>query len=67
MFFKTLGWMIDYDDVKDLSDEETMCLGQRITKERDDIARIFNSMVPLEREENMDMVLQCELLEFIFY
>ncbi len=66
-FFKGIDWMIDYNEVKDLSEEETIALGQSIAEEKNSIAQRFNSMAPEEREKNMNMVSQCELLDFKMY
>ena len=66
-FFKGLSWMINYNEVKDLSEEETIALGQNIAQEKNEIATKFNSMSEKERKENMQMVQQCELLDFKMY
>ena len=66
-FFKGIDWMIDYNEVKDLSEEETITLGQSIAKEKNSIAQRFNSLTLEERKENMNMVSQCELLDFKMY
>lgn len=66
-FFKGLSWMIDYNEVKDLSEEETIILGQSIAQEKNGIATKFNSMSEKERKENLKMVQQCELLDFKMY
>ncbi len=66
-FFKGIDWMIDYNEVKDLSEEETIALGQSIAEEKNNIAQRFNSMTPEERKKNMNMVSQCELLDFKMY
>ncbi|MBO5138454.1 MAG: hypothetical protein J6B89_02310 [Bacilli bacterium] len=63
-FFKVIDWMIDYNEVKDLSEEETIALGQSIVEEKNSIAQRFNSMTPEERKNNISMVSQCELLDF---
>lgn len=65
-FFKGIDWMIDYNEVKDLS-EEIISLGQSIAEEKNNIAQRFNSMTPEERKENMNMVSQYELLDFKMY
>lgn len=59
--------MIDYNEVKDLSEEETIELACSIAEEQNSIAQRFNSMTPEERENNMSMVSQCELLDFKIY
>lgn len=66
-FFKGINWMIDYNEVKNLSEEETIELGQTIAQEKNKIAERFNSMKPEDREKNMNMVSQCELLDFKMY
>ena len=59
-FFKGLDWIVDYNSVKDLSDDEIIEIGQSI-------AQKFNSMSSDERKENMEMITQCELLDFKMY
>lgn len=66
-FFKGIDWIIDYNEVKDLSEEETIALGQSIAEEKNNIAHRFNSMTPEEREYNEELVTQCELLDFKMY
>lgn len=66
-FFKGIDWMIDYNEVKDLSKEETIALGKSIAKEKNSIAQRFNSMTLEERKNNLSMVSQCELLDFKIY
>ncbi len=66
-FFKGLDWIVDYQSVKDLSEEEIIKLGQGIAQAKNEIAQKFNAMSEVEREENLDMVTQCELLDFKMY
>ena len=66
-FFKGLDWIVDYNSVKDLSDDEIIEIGQSIAQLKNQIAQKFNSMSEDEREENLDMVTQCELLDFKMY
>lgn len=66
-FFSSLDWILDYNQVKDLSEEETIALGQSIVDEKNNIAEGLNSMSPEEREKNRDMVTQYELLDFKKY
>lgn len=66
-FFKTIDWMIDYNKVKELSEKEIIELAQSITEERNDIAQKFNSMTQEQRKKDMNMISQCELLDFKFY
>ena len=66
-FFNGLDWIIDYNSVKDLSDDEIIEMGQRIAQAKNQIAEQFNSMSKDERKKNLEMVTQCELLDFKMY
>lgn len=66
-YFKGLDWIIDYNEVKDLSEDEIIKLAENIGEERDKIATTFNSMSEEERKQHGDMVTKCDLLEFKFY
>ena len=66
-FFKGLDWIVDYNSVKDLSDDEIIKMGLSITQTRNQIALQFNSMSEDERKKNLDMVTKCELLDFKMY
>lgn len=63
-FFKMIDWIVDYDEIKDLSEEEIITLAQTIADKKNSIAQIFNSMTLDERDKNMNMVFQCKLLDF---
>ena len=66
-FFKGLDWIVDYNSVKDLSDDEIIEIKQNIVQARSQIAEQFNSMSEDERKENLGMITQCELLVFKIY
>ena len=66
-FFKGLDWIVDYNSVKDLSDNEIIEIGENIIQLRNQITKQFNSMSEDERKENLEMVTQCELLDFKIY
>lgn len=66
-FFKSLHWIVDYDTVKDLSDEEIIKLGQMAAEERNSIACMFNSMLDDMKSKHMYSVLRCKMLEFKIY
>ncbi len=66
-FFKGIDWMVDYNAVKDLSDDEIIKIGQSIAQAKNEIAQQFNSMSEEERKKNLGMVAQCELLDFKMY
>ena len=66
-FFKGLDWMVDYNELRNLSEEEIIKLAEDTNKERDKIAATYNSMPVKERQKHTDMVTKCDLLEFKFY
>ena len=66
-YFKDLDWMIDYDEVKDLSEDEIIKLAEETKEEQRKIATTFNSMDEEEKDNHTDMIIKCNLLEFKFY
>lgn len=63
-FFRNIDWIIDYNEVKDLSEKEIIELGQSIAKEKNSIAQKYNAMEIEEKAKNMNLVSQYELLDF---
>lgn len=63
-FIKKIDWMIDYNEIKDLSEEELMELGNHIAEESNKIARKYNAMTTEKRKQNQHLVFEHELLEF---
>ena len=66
-YFKGLDWMIDYNEVKDLSDEEFIKLGRSIAEEQASFVEQYNAMDKEERIKNQNLAHKCELLEFKYY
>ena len=66
-FFKSIDWMVDFNEVKDLNEEEIISLGQSMAEEKNTIAKKFNEMTEKNKKKNMDMVSKCELLDFKIY
>ena len=66
-FFQRQDWIIDYDAVKDLTDDDFVELGRGIAKEQEEAAEKYNSMSDEEKKKNQDIVGYCDLLEFKFY
>lgn len=66
-FFKDIDWMIDYNEVKDLTEEEMINLGQSIVEKKNAIAKKYNGMSRKEKKNNCEMIQDCELLEFKMY
>lgn len=66
-YFKKLDWIIDYNEVKELNEEETKEVALSINEKYEKIALTFNSLNEEEQKENMNMVRQAQFLEFKFY
>lgn len=66
-YFEKIDWMIDYNEVKDLNEDEIIKKAEKIMKEREEIATTFNSIAECERKYHNDMVTKCDLLEFKIY
>ena len=64
-FFKGTDWMVDYNDVKDLSKEELEQMCQDIADKRCQITHEFRLMPEDERKKNAQAIeLPCTLLDF---
>lgn len=66
-FFRNLDWIIDYDLVKGLGEEQIIELGQGIAQEKNTIAQTFNAMSDDKRRANEHLVYECERLDFKMY
>lgn len=66
-FLKGVDWIVDYNEIRDLSEEEIIALGQSIAEEKNTIANKYNAMSSEEQEENKNMELLCELLDYKMY
>ncbi len=66
-YFKNINWMIDYNDVYNLSEDEMIELGNKIAKQRNDIAKKYNAMSPEDKKKNYNLIRECELLDFKMY
>ena len=66
-FFRNTNWILDYDEVKDLSDVEIIQLGEAVVHERNSIALEFNAMAPEVQRQNYDLVDKCSFLEHKAY
>lgn len=63
-FFKNLDYSVDYLELKDLTEEEIIQYGISLAERRNEIAKKYNAMSDSDKEKNLDMVTQCELLDF---
>lgn len=66
-FFKGLDWIIDYDDVKEMSEDDIIGMAHDIAAEQSGIASVYNTFSNEERRYHPEMVDQCDLLEYKFY
>lgn len=63
-FFRGVDWILDYDDVKDLTRQQIIEFGQCISEEKNKIASQYNAMSNEDKIINMYMVEECELLDY---
>ena len=64
-FFKKIDWIIDYNEVKNLTEEELIKLGKEIAKEKKRKVKGLNGMPSSQRIKNYDRVLtELECLDF---
>lgn len=66
-FFRGIDWIVDYYDVKDLSNEDIIEVANEINEEKKKIAEVYNTMSDKDKEANYDMVVRAELLDYKFY
>lgn len=63
-YFESLDWIIDYKEMRDLTENEIREKGQEIANEMNKIANRFNSMTDKEKRNNQSLVQRHELLDF---
>lgn len=61
-FFKNLGWIIDYSEIKDLSMEECTELSKNLKEEKIELARGFNGA--LSEGNALEVLSSYKLLDF---
>lgn len=66
-FFKKLDFVIDYDQYKDLTDEQLEEEGQKLATKANEIAEKWNSMTPEERQQNSNLPQEHENLGYMLY
>ena len=66
-FLNNLDFIVDYNSLKDLSEEEIIEMAQEVAFENNRIAKRYNEMSNKERANNSYMVYECEKLDFKFY
>ena len=63
-FFKKLDWMVDYKEFSQLSDEELMELGKKLSRQSRELASLYESMSDDEKLNNRTLFIKHELLEY---
>ena len=64
-FFKKSEWIVDYNSLDGMNEEQIIEYGQQINKKRNQIAESFNKLSKNEREKQYDEITsQIDLLEF---
>ena len=67
-FFQGQDWIVDYNAVKDLTEEEILQLGQAVAAEKKRRADEFNAKPKKYRQENYESVIAgLDLLDFKMY
>lgn len=63
-YFKSLDWIVDYKQIRNLSEEEIKEKGQEIASEMNEIANKYNSMTDDEKRDNQSIIQRHELLDY---
>ena len=63
-YFKNMDWIIDYNSIKNLSEDEIISICQKIALQINDIADKFNNMTEKKKDKNEDLIQKCELLDY---
>ncbi len=64
-YIKTIEWIIDYNNTKDMTIEQITEYCQQILKERYRIADEYIAMSEEEKIENRTMAIQCAIYEYV--
>lgn len=63
-FFKSIDWIVDYKELRKLSDDELEEKAQKTAQELNAVAEKYNSMSVDERNHNQDLLMKHELLNY---
>lgn len=63
-FFKNLDWIIDYNDIKELTESQLMDLFYKNEIDRKKVEQKLNAMSSLEREKNKNLIMLLAFLNF---
>ncbi len=63
-FFESLNWVVDYKQIRYLSEEEMKEVEQEIANEMNEIANRLNSMTDEEKRNNQSLIQRHKLLDY---
>ena len=63
-YISKLDWLIDYDEVKNLTEEEIKKVGCQIGYQQNELIEKYNAMSEEEQKRNLDMVKQIKILYY---
>ena len=63
-YISKLDWLIDYDEVKNLTEEEIKKMGCQIGYQQNELIEKYNAMSEEEQKRNLDMVKQIKILYY---
>lgn len=63
-FFKSLDWIIDYKEIRNLTEKEIIKNGQKLAEEIKNNAIIYNNLSLEERKNNKNMIIKHQLLNY---
>lgn len=63
-FIKSLDWVLDYEEFKNLSFKKLIKVCHKLSKEEDKVFKEFYSMSIKDRKENKHMILECKMLNY---
>ena len=66
-YFKQLDWMVDYNETKDLSEEELISLIEKTLDEMDSISNAYGLIPTNQAKKRRELAKTFSLLEFKFY
>ena len=65
-FFDSLDWIIDYDNVKDLDEDEIIRMGANIQGEQQKLLDTYNSLSDDEKSSS-DLAIKANILSYKYY
>ena len=63
-FFSQLDWILDYDNLKNLSKEDLTKLGKKISDSVDEKTTYYSKLTEEEKITNKSVIQECDLLMF---